>query len=136
MKISAFGTALLMDGTPVAQINGIGGPDLSLDTDDVTTHDQTEPWEEHVATILRSGEVTFDIFFDPNHASHTMLWQQMQDREEIEWELQFPDDAFTSWIFDGYVTGLSPDAPHSGALAGSVTIKITGEPTLDAVYSP
>ena len=59
-KFAAFGTALLMDGTEIAAVTSIGGPGLSLDTVDVTSHDQTAAWEEIAVTILRQGEMSLD----------------------------------------------------------------------------
>ena len=59
-KYAAYGTALTKGaypGTEVAQVTSISGPGISLDTVDVTEHDG-DGWEEVVATILRSGEVT------------------------------------------------------------------------------
>lgn len=135
-KYSAFGTDLYMAGSLIAQVAAISGPGLSLDTEDVTTHDSTDAWEEVVATILRSGEVSLDLVFDPALASHTALITQKESKESEEFELWFPDDAFTAWVFDAFVTGFEPDSPHDGALTASVTLKITGVPALDSTYSP
>ncbi len=133
-KISAFGTQLLRGALEIAQVEGISGPDLSLDTEDVTTHDSPNAWEEHVGTILRSGEVTLDLVFDPAEVTHrnqaTGLIHDMISREEVTYSLVFPTVAPITWTFNALVTGFSPDAPHSGALRASASLKLTGEPTL------
>jgi hypothetical protein len=71
-KQAAYGTMLNWgDGggteafAPVAYVTNIGGPGLALDVEDVTSHDQATAWEEVVPTILRSGEVSIDLVFDP-----------------------------------------------------------------------
>ena len=69
-KYAAFGTHLLRIAAEVANVKSIGGPGISLDTEDVTSHDSTEAWEEVVATILRTGEISVDIVYDPNNATH------------------------------------------------------------------
>ena len=69
-KYASFGTVLKRGATPIAQVLDISGPGLSADTEDVTSHDSTGGWEEHVVTVLRTGDVSFDIEYDPNAATH------------------------------------------------------------------
>lgn len=134
-KFSAFGTVLTMDSDDIANVKGISGPGLSLDTEDVTTHDQLTAWEEVVGTILRSGEVSLDLVFDPGDASHAGLLAGLVGKAAVAFELKFPDTAKTMWEFDAFVTGFEPGAPVDGALTGTATIKLTGEVTLDSNWS-
>ena len=69
-KYAAFGTLFKRGATTIAAVSNISGPGLSLDTEDVTTHDSASGWEEVVGTILRSGEVSLDLVYDPNAATH------------------------------------------------------------------
>jgi len=135
-KLSAYGSMLLMDGDPIAQVTGLSGPNLSADTVDVTTHDQAEAWEEHVPTILRSGTVTFNIVYDPALADHIAVLAQMVDKDFASFELRFPNPTHIQFVFNAFVTGFTPSAPVDGALTAALTLKITGEPTLYSVYSP
>lgn len=136
--ISARGTLLKMhDGVstynPIAKVISITGPGLSLDLEDATDHDSPGGWEEVVATILRSGEVTFDIHHLPASATHgatTGLIKVMKDRLKRSFQLVFSDSGATTWTFDAYVSGFESAAPHDGKLTASVTVKITGQPTL------
>lgn len=75
--IAGFGAELLLsDGAAapsynlVANVTNIGGPSLALDVEDVTSHESTGGWEEVIATILRTGEVTLDINYDPASPMH------------------------------------------------------------------
>jgi predicted secreted protein len=133
-KYAAYGTALKKAGTAFANVTNISGPGLSLDTEDVTSHDSTGAWEELVATILRSGEVTIDIVYDPANATHKNasggLLALLAARAAAEYTLVFPDAATTTWTFNAFVTGFEPSAPVDGALTASVTFKLTGQPTL------
>ena len=144
-KYSAFDTALKMgqgdvDPGPetfdeIAAVTSIGGPGLSLDTEDVTCHDSTEGWEEVVATVLRTGEVTLEINYDPADDTHDLtgtlgLLAKAAAKTLTNFKLTFPDAATTEWSFSAYVTGFEPSAPVDGALTASVTLKITGKPTL------
>lgn len=121
--------------TATAQVTNISGPSLSLDTEDVTTHDSSGAWEEVVGTILRGGEITLDIAYDPAEDTHDAtagngLLSRMEGKTKTDFSIVFPDSASTTWNFDGYVTGFESDAAHDGALTASVTIKLDGDPVL------
>ena len=130
-KYSAYGTALKRGTVEIAQVTSISGPGISLDTVDVTEHDGSG-WEEVVPTILRSGEVTLEIAYDPAETTHKnvsggLLYDLVQ-RTKSAYTLTFP--SLHSWTFNAYVTGFEPSAPVDGALTASVTLKITGAVTL------
>ena len=136
-KYDAYGTALYKGtntGTAYAQVTSITGPSMSLDTVDVTSHDSTSAWEEVVATILRSGDLTMDIVYDPADATHKNasggLLADFIARTAVVFTLIFPDAATTEWTFSGYITAFEPSAPVDGALTASVTIKPSGVVTL------
>lgn len=135
-KYAAFGTALLLDGVEIGQVTSIGGPSFSLDTIDVTTHDQAQPWEQFVASILRSGELTLDLSFDPADTEHVALLNQMVGKSFDSFELDFPDAGYTEWQFAAYVTGFEVTMEVSDKISGSLTLKITGEPVLTGTYVP
>ena len=115
----------------VAGAGNFGGPGIGVDTEDVTTHDSTGAWEEIVATIIRSGELSVDIIYDPAGATHdasTGLVYRLEDKVYSFFKFIFTND--TEWEFSGYVTGFEPGAPVGGALTAAVKIKITGQPLL------
>ena len=133
-KYAAFGAVLERGAVTIAGVTSISGPGLSLDVEDVTSHDSTGAWEEVVATILRSGEISLDIVYDPAAATHSAtaggLIADMVGRASTTYSLIFTDAASTEWTFTAFVVGFEPDMPHDGALTASVTMKITGQPTL------
>ena len=137
-KYAAFGTTLYRGtsggGTAYVNVMDISGPGLSADTEDVTSHDSTGAWEEVIVTILRSGEVTFDIAYDPANATHKNaaggLIADFVSRASTTFTLVFPDTGATEWAFTAFVTGFEPTAPVGGSLTASVTMKLTGQPTL------
>lgn len=135
-KFSAYGTELQMEGDVIAQVTGINGPGLSVDTVDVTTHDQALPWEEMAVTILRQGELTFDLVFDPDETSHVDLLSNLVGKDPAGFELRFPDSAYTAWTFDAYVTGFEVSMAVDGPITASCTLKLTGTPVLNSTYVP
>lgn len=133
----AFGTLLQVgDGagpevfTTLAEVKDIDGPDISLDTEDITPHDAVGGWEEFVPTILRSGEVTFDLNFVPSSAQHGDgvggLIAALKARTLKNYKLVLPTDPAYEWTFAAYVTGFSNSMPVAGVLGASVTLKVTG----------
>ena len=133
-KYAAFGCALKKGGTEYAGVTNISGPGLSLDTVDVTSHDSTGAWEEVVGTILRSGEISLDLVYDPADATHKYaaggLLYDLVSRTAIALTLEFSDTATTTWSFNALVTGFKPGMPVDGFLGASATLKLTGQPTL------
>jgi len=136
--ISSFGTLLLRgDGadpenfTPIAEVQDIKPPSLGADTEEVTHQGSTDGWKEYIVTLLDAGEVSFDINFIPTEATHNASAGLMADfaaRTKRNWKVVFPDG--TEWQFAAYVTAFEADAPVNGKLSASVTLKITGKPTL------
>jgi predicted secreted protein len=133
-KYSSFGTLLKRSSVTIAQVSNLSGPGLALDTEDVTSHDSSGGWEEVVGTILRSGEVSLDIVYDPNHATHKYasggLLSDLASRTAQSFSIVFPSSPAVTWSFSALVTGFEVAAPVDGALTASVKIKITGAPTL------
>lgn len=137
-KFDAFGTAVQIgDGagpevfTTIGQVRNISGPSFSLDTSDVTTHDSAGGWREFVATLLDAGEITLEIVWDPDLATHISLRQDLVARlSSRNFKIIFPDATSTTWTIPASVTAYQPEAPVDGELSASITLKLTGQPTL------
>lgn len=117
--------------TAIAQVSKISGPGLALDTADVTTHDSTGAFEEVVATIIRTGEVSLDLVYDPNGATHnatTGLAAALKNKTLTGFRITWPGSV--SWDFGAFVTGFEPSAPFDGALTATAKLKLTGAPII------
>jgi predicted secreted protein len=143
-EYAAFGTLLQIGDstdqgtanyTSIAQVQDIGGPSLALNTDDVTAHDSAGGWMEFVGTVKDGGEVSFDIVYDPAEGTHENsaggLLAELDNKTAKAYKIVFPDTANTAWTFNAFVTAYEPAAPVDGKLAASVTLKVSGQPTLD-----
>lgn len=139
--ISSFGTLLKIgDGatptevfTTIAEVKDISGPSLKLNTDELTNHGSPGGWKEKVGTLLEAGDLSFDLNFVPTHATHnptTGLIADQTARTKRNFQLVFPDTASTTWAFTALVTEFEPAEPVEGVLKASVTLEITGQPTL------
>lgn len=118
----------------IAEVLDIGGPSLASEIADVTSHSSPNGWREKIATLLDGGEVTFDVNFIPGNATHsatTGLVADFKARTRRNYQLVFPDVAQTTWEFTAIVSAFEPSAPVDGALTASVTLTISGQPTLN-----
>jgi len=138
--INSFGTLLKIGDaatpenfTTIAEVADIGGPGLKANTEDVTHHGSSGGWEEKIVTTLAAGDVKFDLNFQPVASTHSQtsgLLRDMKNKTKRNFQLVFPDTGNTTWTFAAYVTGFEPKAPVKGKLSASVTLEITGQPTL------
>lgn len=119
--------------TAIANVRDITGPSLSVEIIEDRHRSLTNDWVEKFATFLNGGQVTFDISYDPVGATHdasTGLIADMEAKTLRNFELDFGDTAATTWTFSAYVSGFEPGNPLDGAATASVTLDISGEPTL------
>lgn len=140
MGDAAFGTKLQMESetTPgtyidLANITKIGGPDFSVDTDDTTAHDSLDAFEEVVATIVRTGEVTFDMNWEADDTTTSPtdgFMDVLTARKLKKWKIVWPTTPATELLFDGYATKFNQNSPHDGKLSATGAIKVHGKPTL------
>lgn len=135
-KKSAFGTQLqrlvTATWTAIAQVKDINGPSLSGETTDVTTHDSPDAFREHLSTVRDSGEVTFDLEWDPEDAAgQKFLLDSLADGSVNVYRLVFPTASDHTWSASGIVTKFEPKAPVEGSIQASVSMKITGKPNFD-----
>lgn len=119
--------------TTVGNVTNINGASLALDNEDVTTHDSSGGWEETIPTILRLGEATLDLIFDPNNTTQNDemgLVFKAENKVLTNCKIIFPSNPLVTWSFPAYVTGFEPSASVDGALTASATLKLGGQPTL------
>lgn len=143
--ISAFGTLLKMgDGqspevfTTIAEIRSISGPSFQADVLDATVHNTATPWREFISGLLDGGEIQMELNFIPTGATHTAaasggLLYAFRNREQANYQLVFPDSGNTTWTIPALVTGFEMSADPAEILSASVTFKVNGAPTFNAV---
>jgi hypothetical protein len=132
-KTAAFGTTIGKNGsTALAYVTSIKGPSIKVDVADVTTHDSTSAFEEVVATIIRTGEVTVEIQYDPNGATHKNsgagFLAILVARAAVTWDIIMPGPKTIS--FSGIATGFEPNLAADGSIKATLKIKPTGVVTL------
>ena len=137
---SSFGTYLkLGDGgtsevfATIAEVKDIKGPKLSLETEDVTSHDSTDGWVEHIGTLLDGGDVSFELNWLPANATQSFsagLLKDMVGRTKRNFQLVVPAATSLTWTFAALVTEFQPELKVKGAQVASIKLQISGKPTL------
>lgn len=118
----------------VAQIRDLSGPAIKQDTNEVTHRDGNK-WREFVGGLRDGGEVSFDIVYDPDLASHGAsatpgLAYMAMNGTVGDFQITWPDaNPAQTCTFNALVTSFQPNAPMGDALTADVTLKITGSLT-------
>jgi len=122
--------------TAIANVTNIGGPKRSRETIDVTAHDSPGQWMEFIGGLKDGGEISLDINYDPAEATHD-LDDDFDDTVPRNYQVVIlPDtiDEYT-WSISGIMTALEDEFPYDDKMARSMTIKVSGKPTLAATGS-
>lgn len=136
MALDAFGTKLQYhDGSifvDVAEVHNISGPSVSRDSIETTHHGSTGGFREYTPGLRDGGEVSIDINWLPVNGSHEAIYTQLTSGQSSnsQYRISFPTTPATTFTFSGHVTGFEASAPIDDRLTASVTIKVSGAPTL------
>lgn len=119
----------------VAEVMAINGPSLGADAVESTNMDSLNKFREFIPGLRDAGEISFDVNYIIGNATHDVATGVAQDWMDVnhstrDFKIIWPDTAATSWTFSGIITGFSVGDPFDGVMSASVTIKVTGQPTL------
>ena len=129
---AAFGVTLKRDSNPIAELTSIGSPKLSLDTQDVTSHQSSSSYREYIGTLLDGGEVSIEgNFISSDSDGQIGLITDMEAKTVQSFVITFPTSITATWTFSALVTAFEiGDMAPDGTLTFSATLKISGKPTL------
>jgi len=131
--ISAFGSLLNWDTVDLAEITNISGPSESMDTIDVTSHDSDSGFKEFVAGLHNGGDITIEgNFIKGDTTGQIAMHTDFQATTVKAWIIKLPGWAggVPQIAGNGFIIAFSWDFPFDGKISFSVTIKVTGKPTL------
>lgn len=136
---AAFGTLLKRGNgaspevfTTIDGVKSLSGPTLSLETIDVTHHTSADGYREKLASFKDSGEVSFDLLYDPADTGHEGLLDDYDNRTLRNFTMVFPDAGGMTYAFSAFVSGAEVGAPIDDALTLSVKLTISGPVTRTA----
>ncbi len=115
----------------IANVTNIGGPERTRETIDVTAHDSPGQWMEFVGGLKNGGEISLDINYDPSETTHD-LDDDFDDTVPRNYRIVIlPDTADEhTWQISGILTNLGDEFPYDDRMQRSMTVKVTGKPTL------
>jgi len=118
----------------IGEVTSISGPTMSSDLIDVTSQESTGGFREKIIGLTDPGELSFDIFFNQDLASHDAsagLLYVFKNKLLKYFQLELPS-GMAVWQFQGVVNGFEIDASVDDALKASITLAISGLPNFDA----
>jgi len=119
--------------TTIAEVGSISGPTMQADLIEVTNHSSVGRFREYIQGLKDGGELTFDLYYQPNEATHRKSTGVLGDWDtgvRRNYRLRFPVTPAVDWILPGVVTNFEIGAEVDSALTASVTLKVVSAPTL------
>lgn len=129
MTQKALGTTLKIGSTTVGKLTSISGVEISADTIDASTLDDTEGYRKYEAGWVDGGEVSAEGYLDGAGTAEATLAEYVGG-EAKACDIEFPKGA--KWSFDAIVTGFSTNADLEDLVGFSITLKVSGKPTFTA----
>lgn len=124
--ISAHGTIIKRNGTPIAELKDITPPPLSRKPIETTTHNSDD--DSYVVGIRRKGELQFMVNWLPDseatHDASTGLLEAWASGSKDLYDILFPDGS--KWSFSGFVTNIAPKSPVDGSQDANISIRPSG----------
>ena len=124
--ISAHGTQISRNGTPIAEVKDITLPALTRKPIDTSTHNSDD--DSYVMGIGRKGELQFMVNWlatdEPTHDATDGLLDAWAEGSKDQYDVTFPDGS--NWLFSGFVSNIGPKAPVDGVLEASISVRPSG----------
>jgi hypothetical protein len=124
--ISAHGTIIKRNGTPIAELKDITPPPLTRKPIETTTHNSQD--DSYVVGIRRKGELQFMVNWlpsaDSTHNATNGLLEAWATGSKDLYEIDFPDGAI--WQFSGFVSNIAPKNPVDGGQEANISIRPSG----------
>ena len=133
---TAPGTGLYVT---IAELNNIGGPNLTSEDLEVTSHDSPGGWKEFMSGLKDGGAVTIDGHFVPEEATHQTLHSDVGGLVR-NYRMLLPtavaDENKARWTFAAKVNSVNFTNPAGNNTMGfNASLKISGEPEITLIGS-
>lgn len=115
---------------PMARVRSIAGPTRTRAFIDITSLDSTGGYREFISGFRDAGTVTLACVYTRD--SYELFNSDFEDDVDKQYQIVLPDDDVSTLYFEGQVTELPLNIPTDDAVTFNVTIKITGQVTLES----
>lgn len=130
---AAFGTKLKAGNgaspevfTTIAEVVDIEPPAIMQDTVEVTHMESPGRWREHIVTLLKGGDCTWDMNLLPQNATQRSLITDLIAGTKRNMQVVFSDSSSSVLAFSGYFTEYKPGAKRDDKATCSAKLTITG----------
>lgn len=114
----------------IAEINSISGPSMSRDTIDVTSLDSTGGYREFIGGFRDAGTLQLTMNF--SRTTFDLMKTDFESDTSQNYEIVLPDAENTTLEFVGLVTELPLEITADDKITSSVSLKITGQVTVNS----
>ena len=108
----------------IGNVTGFNGPGGAASVIDTTNLASTA--HEKLMGLPDEGQLTMDINYDPDNASHIALRAARRARTRVEFRITYTDTTPTTDTFFGYVLGFAVQGAVDQQIKASITIEIDG----------
>ena len=130
--VFANGANFALGSTTVSELTNISFPNISADSIDVTTHNNTDKFREFIKGLSDGGEITIEGNMD--YTDYNTVYTASVTTSIYSATVTVPTSPSESqWLANVFVTGLEGDAPVDDKINFSATMKVTGKPTFQKV---
>jgi predicted secreted protein len=114
----------------VGEVINISGPTMSRETIDVTSLASTSGYREFIAGFRDPGTLTFTMNF--TRSDYDAMKADFESDTEVDYEMILPDDDVTTLEFSGLITELPLNLDPGSQITCNITIKVTGQVTVNS----
>jgi predicted secreted protein len=121
--------------TAIASVKTWNGVEIASIMSEVTAHDSPGGYREHIPSgLFEVTDIELGLAFDIGEGTHANasggLVHAMLNKTLLAYQIVLPDTGSTTWTFDAYVQKVKMESPKEEHIMATVTLKITGQPTL------
>ena len=114
----------------IAEVNSISGPSISRDNIDVTSLDSTGGYREFIGGFRDAGALQLTMNF--SRSTFELMKTDFESDTSQNYEIVLPDAENTTLEFVGLVTELPLEITADDKITSSVSLKITGQVTVNS----
>jgi len=118
--------------TKVAEVLSISGPELSGELIDVSSLDTTGGYKEFISGMRDGGSVSIEFNWVSSNANQQSLRDRISDinnANSFNYRIVWSNSPATQVDFVGVVESFSMNTEANSAITGSISIKVSGQPT-------
>lgn len=116
--------------TEIGEVNSISWDGMSRETYDVTTLDSEGGYAEFITGLRDAGSLNIEMNFQVD--TYIDMLADFEDDAARLFQIVLADTGSTTIQFEGYVTALPLSIPVKDKITCSMTVKLTGAPTVSS----